>query len=104
MESFFETFHKPIQDQINIYSNICFGSIGTEYLHILIIKDGEIISVGSLLYRCFRDFSRQPNIGNLLIELGKECQRYIDGKRVNEPILCFIDDVLTVTKGRLNKS
>lgn len=66
-----------------------FGYIGTEYTTVLCVENGEIVCIGELLYRIWRE-----GLGSdeLLIEFGKACEKFRTGEITDMPHLCFQSD------------
>jgi hypothetical protein len=82
----FEDFNKLITDQITGHTTVHYGSVGTQYLKVLSIKDDKIIELGELIYRIWREtlYTEQD-----LINFGKECEDYRLGLRTTMPVWCY---------------
>jgi hypothetical protein len=66
-----------------------FGHIGTGYTTVLCVENGEIVCIGELLYRIWREGLGSDD---LLIEFGKACERFRTGQISYMPRLCFQED------------
>ena len=89
-------FTKNITDEIDQYSCIEYGCIGTEYLYILTIKDNRIVPVGEFLYQCWREQSTKRTTLKILKQLGVQAQKYINGEREKMPSVHYVDNELTL--------
>jgi len=83
----FEDFGQMITDHVEGYAVVQWGSIGINYLDILTIRDGEIISIGRVLYRAWRENwkSEFSNLKSVLMQLGREATAYSKGERDTLP-------------------
>jgi len=87
----FKEFEKTITAEISGWATMNFGTIETNYLQVLIVTGDEIISIGELLYSCWRENSRLREMPALLKELGEESEKYRKGFRANKPSLSYWD-------------
>lgn len=89
-----------MQPHIGTEITIEYGFIGMKYLHVLVVKDGKIISIGSFLYKIFREdmLNRGTECEASLIEaFAKEADKYLKGKRDKAPTLCYVEDKLKIS-------
>lgn len=99
----YEDFQKLITDEISGWATINFGTIGSGYLEILIVTGDEIISIGQLLYSCWRENSQLREMPSLLKELGQAAEEYRKGFTDKKPSLSYWDGKeLRVSKGKAN--
>lgn len=94
-----ERLKELIQRHVGVEVIVEYGCIGTNYLQILIVKDGKIITIGEFLYRIFREnmLSRDPDCPESLIEeLGKEAEKYRNRERDKRPSLNYSKGILKV--------
>ncbi len=83
----FESWCKPIIDQINVPVTIEYGAIDTGYSHLLVVENGQIKSIGSFAYN-FYYYHEIQNDG-IKIKLGVEAEKYRTGQRNTPPSLYF---------------
>lgn len=87
-----DTIFKTILSQIENSSATCdWGNIGTDYQHVLVIRDDKIISIGDFLYSI-----PDRGLGNLkdAKTFGILCNKYLRGEIDRRPTWCFVNDEL----------
>lgn len=85
-----------LQKHINTEITIEFGCIGSNYSQILIVDNGKIKSIGEFIYRVFLERLAEREEGDLISDLGIECEKYRINKREKKPSLCFYKEELKV--------
>lgn len=82
----FEQFNKLICDQIGVPATARYGSIGIQYLKVVIFQDGKFLEVGELLYKIWSEglYTEQD-----LINFGKECEDFRLGLMKKMPSWCY---------------
>ena len=79
----FERFEKHITDQINCFATVKYGFIGTEYLQVLIVENGQIKEIGELIYRIFRE---TLVTSEQLEDFGNACEKFRTGETQTYPV------------------
>lgn len=76
-----------------------FGCIGTRYIHILIVHNGQIKSIGQFIYTIWNEgyLNRQGwGTKDKFKELAIEAEKYRLGERDKEPSLAFNGNELVI--------
>lgn len=85
---------KPITDQISVPVCVEWGCNGTRYIKLLIVKNGEIVSIGEFVYRLF---SENIYVSEQLKQaLGKWAENYRKDETLTAPSLCYYGGELVV--------
>jgi len=85
-----EELTQLIQSHINQKIVVQYGSIGTGYIHILIVKGGEIKSIGECLYRLWYE-NTWKHYENSFVKFSQDCEKYRNNEIDYLPSLHYVD-------------
>ncbi len=85
-----------MQPHIGVEINLEYGCNGTSYQNILIVENGKVKSIGSFIYRLWRELANHPDTEMLLTQLAIEAEDFRTGKRRTEPSICYRENILSV--------
>ena len=87
-----------IASQIDVKCSISYGHIGSNYLCVLVVIDGEIHCIGELLYRIEREeLYKYPVIClNTPEDFGRACNEYLLDMRDKLPSWHLVNGILSI--------
>ena len=77
-------------DEVKQYCEMSYGHVGSHYLVLLVIKDGKIVPIGEVVYSMWQQYNG-IDVQEMLPELGKQAQLFLEGKREKAPMLAWKD-------------
>lgn len=87
----FEQWQALATAQVKQYCEMSYGHVGSHYLVLLVIQEGKIVPIGEVVYSMWQDYHYDQSVRDMLPELGRQAQLFLEGKRTKMPSLSWKD-------------